>query len=99
MRIHVKMVQRAPHLPRARGTIVRAHPVISVTTVIKVSLATVVIQQLSFVLNSLLFSEFCKDQNPCVNGNCTKLSVEPGYKCDCDKGYSGINCTLGNVLL
>ena len=98
MRIHVKTVRHAPHLPRAQGTIVRAHPVILVTTVIKVSLTIVIFQRFSFVLNSLLFSEFCKDHNPCVNGNCTKLSVEPGYKCDCDKGYSGINCTLGNTL-
>ena len=53
----------------------------------------------SFVFNSLLFSEFCKDQDPCINGNCTKLSDEPGYRCDCDGGYHGINCSLGKIVL
>ena len=31
------------------------------------------------------------DPDPCVNGTCTDLVLD--YRCDCDPGFSGINCS------
>ncbi|MEE6466793.1 hypothetical protein FKM82_007054 [Ascaphus truei] len=39
----------------------------------------------------LAVSDICKKNNPCVNGEC-KATVS-GYACECDSGWTGINCT------
>ena len=33
------------------------------------------------------------DENPCESGTCTKESQDR-YVCDCDDGFSGINCDI-----
>ena len=36
--------------------------------------------------------------NPCIHGRCIGLPKYNTYKCDCDKGYTGRNCTQGKLF-
>jgi len=36
------------------------------------------------------------EPDPCVHGRCHNRLT--GYTCDCDSGYEGNNCELGNIL-
>ena len=38
--------------------------------------------------------DFCKP-NPCNKGKCSNLEDVPGFKCQCDKGYTGSTCNTG----
>ena len=36
--------------------------------------------------------------NPCIHGRCIGLPKYNTYKCACDKGYTGRNCTQGKLF-
>ena len=38
--------------------------------------------------------DYCRS-NPCVKGECSNVRGEPGYKCTCNPGYTGVNCGEG----
>ncbi|XP_070708966.1 cubilin [Pempheris klunzingeri] len=37
-------------------------------------------------------SNICQTNNPCVNGNCVATTSAPGYICNCNSGWQGVNC-------
>ena len=41
----------------------------------------------------LLDSSWCKNPNPCLNGNCT--DVGDNYTCSCEQGFTGERCEIG----
>ncbi|XP_045916959.1 cubilin [Micropterus dolomieu] len=42
----------------------------------------------------------CQSNNPCVNGQCVATTLTPGYICNCNSGWQGINCDQNiNVCL
>ncbi|XP_038578939.1 cubilin [Micropterus salmoides] len=42
----------------------------------------------------------CQTNNPCVNGQCVATTLTPGYICNCNSGWQGINCDQNiNVCL
>jgi len=43
----------------------------------------------------LVETDVCEAMNPCQNGG-TCVANGTNYNCECDEGYSGINCTEGN---
>uniref|UniRef100_A0A8C4D9G2 Cubilin n=1 Tax=Dicentrarchus labrax TaxID=13489 RepID=A0A8C4D9G2_DICLA len=36
-------------------------------------------------------SNICQTNNPCINGQCA-TTVAPGYICNCNSGWQGVNC-------
>ena len=57
-----------------------------------------------YLLNSIkFFSKFeivedkcTEEKNSCEHGTCSNVDNGNGYFCDCDVGYTGVNCTKGN---
>ncbi|XP_028288640.1 cubilin [Parambassis ranga] len=37
-------------------------------------------------------SNICQTNNPCVNGQCLSTTTAPGYICNCNAGWQGVNC-------
>uniref|UniRef100_A0AAX7VLU9 Cubilin n=1 Tax=Astatotilapia calliptera TaxID=8154 RepID=A0AAX7VLU9_ASTCA len=37
-------------------------------------------------------SNICQTNNPCVNGQCVDITSNPGYICNCNSGWEGVNC-------
>ncbi|XP_053714419.1 cubilin isoform X1 [Synchiropus splendidus] len=37
-------------------------------------------------------SNICQTSNPCVNGQCVATTSSPGYICNCNAGWQGVNC-------
>ncbi|KAG7527098.1 cubilin [Solea senegalensis] len=37
-------------------------------------------------------SNICQTNNPCVNGQCAATTSAPGYVCNCNSGWQGVNC-------
>ncbi|XP_018518176.1 cubilin-like, partial [Lates calcarifer] len=37
-------------------------------------------------------SNICQSNNPCVNGQCVATTSAPGYICNCNSGWQGVNC-------
>ncbi|KAM7390891.1 hypothetical protein PAMA_008881 [Pampus argenteus] len=37
-------------------------------------------------------SNICQTNNPCVNGQCVATTTAPGYNCNCNSGWQGMNC-------
>ena len=47
-------------------------------------------------INYVFVEDKCTpERNPCVNGTCSNVDNANGYFCDCNEGYTGINCTKG----
>ena len=49
-----------------------------------------VIISVSYIF-SLVGIDYCQS-NPCVHGLCENLDPQPGYKCICEAGYTGVYC-------
>ncbi|XP_071800913.1 uncharacterized protein [Asterias amurensis] len=37
------------------------------------------------------------DPNPCINGECESVSIEPKYNCKCLPGFTGTHCEIGKA--
>ncbi|KAF0028409.1 hypothetical protein F2P81_019496 [Scophthalmus maximus] len=37
-------------------------------------------------------SNICQTNNPCVHGQCVATTSAPGYICNCNSGWQGVNC-------
>lgn len=37
-------------------------------------------------------SNICQTNNPCVHGQCVGTTSAPGYICNCNSGWQGVNC-------
>ena len=51
-----------------------------------------------FEIRTIVVAEIIEcDGNPCVNGTCADLIA--AYSCECVRGFTGYNCSVGKVII